>query len=327
MNILWHTWEPGLDGDGKTSGGGGAWTKFLFDQFGKAGHKTFWFKSHVPRESVDWIPTFDVDVAVFCWRWELPNLPQYEDRNNCYDRQNKLIEWCIRKKIPFLIHDQDLKMTFEARDWITTNGGVIASPSFYPDPGEVVLHYPNPYKFDKVTFQFQDAKLVYIGNNYERLEQAIRFLVPFSEKYPTEVYGNWTEDGPGRNPRTTMGMMPNVNFKGRLDQANVIETMKQTKATILLHKPEYGSRGFVTIRWAEAATAGCLPFIPAEFNLPREYANILDKLRVRDGYQLRDKFRNIYPIEDEILIDAFRELVDKYMRPEPWLEQLERMAK
>lgn len=316
--ILYHTWEPGLEDNYETSGGGAMWTKYLFKKLQENGFSIVYLK---PNEEFDYS---HIDMAIFCWRWLLPNLPQYAERNALYDRQNKLIEWCIRHKIPFLVHDQDLKMTFEEQDWVRSNGGHIATPSLFPEHGEIQLHYPNPYLFGEIPSRQVD-QLVYVGNNYERMEQAVRFFNDFSFHCHTVVFGNWMETGPGRDPKLIRTLFPWVAFGGRLPQTRVIDVLSKSRATVLLHKPEYGYRGFVTIRWAEAASAGCLPFIPVEFALSGKYIHSLSGLRVSGGSQMLQRYNSIDNEERIQLINEFREFVQRTMKWEKWAETIERI--
>lgn len=325
MRVLWHTWEPGLSGNDMTSGGGGAWTRFLFKQFENHGWSIDYFKHDDPPIFLGWRPAIPIDFAVFCWRWELPNLNQYISRNIAYERQNKLIHWCIQNEVPFMVHDQDLKMTFEESDWVLSNGGRIFTPSFFPEFREMSLHFPNPYAFYKIPTNTID-QLTYIGNNYERLEQAMKYTSGFANNVHTVFYGNWLEEGIGRNPKVVRDCLPHVVFPGRLDQSRIIDILASSRATILLHKPEYGPRGFTTIRWAEAAAAGVLPFIPDEFELPDKWVPLLEPLRVSGGPEMLQRYITM-PREQRIeLIKQFRSLVSQYMTHEPWIQTIERIV-
>lgn len=325
MRILWHTWEPGLEGNDLTSGGGGAWTRFLFRKFNEHNWKVEWFEHDAPMLERSFMTYKPIDIAVFCWRWELPNLPQYETRNRARERQNFLIQWCIDRKIPFMVHDQDLKMTFEERDWVWKNHGHIFTPSFYPEFGELSLHFPNPYTFGPMPTRTDDT-LVYVGNHYERLDQAARMTNGFAENVHTMFFGNWMERGPGRDPDEVRRRMPHVVFPGRLDQNRILDILGNARATILLHKEEYGPRGFVTIRWAEAAAAGVLPFIPEEFDLPSKWVPLLEGLRVSRGSEMLQRYITMSEDERIDLIIQFRNLVNQYMSHEEWLKTIERIV-
>lgn len=326
-SIMYHTWEPGLEGNLKTSGGGAVWTRFLWKQLERYDYSIQYFQKEDvrPLDDPNWKPAIMPDVAIFCWRWMLPNVPQYAERNFSYERQNALIRWCIRNKIPFFIHDQDLKMSDRERDFILYNDGKIATPSFFPERDEVSLHFPNPYKFRKFT-ENRPNDLVYIGNNYERLDQTVRLIQKFSERVHTSFYGNWVEAGPGRNPEQITGLFPHVDFRGRLDQSLVIEELSKSRGTVMLHKEEYGPRGFTTIRWAETAAAGVLPFIPSEFQLPSIYKPLFNPLCVSDGDQMLWRYAEIKKEDEYKIIQNVRKFVDTFMRAEPWLRLIERMS-
>lgn len=327
MNIYWSTWEPGLSGNQMTSGGGAVWTKYLFEEFRNAGHFVY---------SPNHIFTFESDldshfgkysVMVFCWRWQFPQEPYYQDRNTVYENQMRLIKFCGDRDIPFIVHDQDLKMTKKDEQFVTSNHGLITEPSFYPPGHRISLHFPNPYP-TSIPTESGGRGLVYIGNNYERMEQTVKFLGRFSEERVVTVYGNWLEEGKGRaTPDEVKRALPLVNFKGRLSQMDVIPVLRNAKATILLHKPEYGPRGFVTIRWAEAAAANIIPFIPQEFRIPLAYQKLLEPLQVIDSQDLLRKYNSITSQLKEEMIDNFKVLVYRYMSAKPWIQLLERIAK
>lgn len=326
MNILYHTWEPGLVGNQISSGGGGAWTRFLFQQFAYAGHNVYWFP-HTSELDKDWKPPFKIDVAIFCWRWKLPDEPRYEERNRLYRRQYGLINWCYYHSVPFLVHDQDLKMTKEDRWMVEQLDGKIATPSLFPEPGEIMLHYPNPYLLP-LQHNSPGTGLVYIGNNYERMDQTVRMLQVPSTYMRTLLYGNWMEPAAGGRmpPEEVEKLLPDVVFPGRLDQDAVIEVLSQAAATVMLHKPEYGPRGFTTIRWAEAVAADVLPFIPSEFRLPERFRRSLAPLVVSNGDELLYNLARIKLDDRERLLDELHKFVIVHMRPDTWLQLLERMV-
>lgn len=330
MNILWHTWEPGLTGNHSTSGGGGVWTQHLFDAFNKAGHQIEWFTADAPMIGEQWEPAMPIDVAIFCWRWAFPDIEKFETRNIAYKRQIKLIDWCVNHKIPFMVHDQDLKLSEFERTWIEWNNGLIAIPAFFPRKRETMLHYPNPYQYmsiDSCLLEDNDT-LIYVGNNYERMEQTVRLLSFPSLSANVAVYGNWMEPGgPERSsPREVKLMLPHVNFMGRLSQTNVIETLHGANATFMLHKPEYGPLGFTTIRWAETAAAGILPIIPDEFRLPKQFEKRFEPVRVISGFDVMQKLNEINYVKRVEIIEALRELVSIYMTADKWLDCIERIA-
>jgi hypothetical protein len=326
MNILWHTWEPGLTGNFKTSGGGGAWTSFLWDYLSKHGNEIY-APHHDDEKTLEpeWEPKVKIDVAVFCWRWRFPNKEKYKERNLIFERQNRLISWCVRNKTPFMVHDQDLKMTEPERDYVRRHGGIIATPSLFPESGEIMLHYPNPYPLNYRLHKDPLNELVYIGNNYERLSQMIKLVTDFSKQVTTVFYGNWVEESDERSSFAIRKLFPNILFPGRLPQNVLIDRLRESRATVLLHKMEYGPRGFMTIRWAEAAAAGTIPFIPAEFKLPELWSNRLQQLRVSNSSEMLWAYKNIRIDQWEYLMGDFRLFIDQFMTPHQWIIVLERL--
>lgn len=324
--ILWHTWEPGLEENEMTSGGGAAWTKFLWKKLEENGYNIYWFDSTATHPfDKGWQPAVTIDVAVFCWRWKLPDESQYRQRNMIFERQNVLLKWCYENHVPVLIHDQDLKMTPSQRDSIISHGGVIATPSFFPDTNEISLHFPNPYNISTY-FNNKIDQLVYVGNNYERLDQAVKYIHDFSAEVNTIFYGNWIEPGPGRNPEMVKSLLPHVVFGGRLPQSSILNVLGKAKGTIMLHKEEYGPRGFTTIRWAEAAASSTLPFIPNEFKLPPLYKPLLNRLRVSDSTEMLSVYKSITKQDRFTLVTILQGFVSRYMGYEQWIKQFERMT-
>lgn len=334
MIIGWSTWEPGLMSPQPTSAGGGAWTRFLFDEFARAGHQVMMLQGEAPgtlkAESLSDLDS--LDVAVICWRWPMP---QYHDRQMAYEWQMQLIDILGEKKVPIIIHDEDHKMTNADRKFVRKNDAIITAPQFAVTGehwADRSLFFPNPYRgFEPRLWPLGDIDFIYIGNNYERFDQVVTYVKPLSEARHVEFYGNWLERGPGReSPDVVTYMLPSVKFMGRLPQHEVIEKLSQANTTMHFSKDSYMKHGFITIRWAEAVAAGVIGFIPYGMLLPNWYLSQFERLGVvpRDGLEL---VKNLEEIEKSHtwpdILGLQREFVDRYMRVDTWLDLVEEVKK
>jgi hypothetical protein len=336
--IAWHTYEPGFVDDGvKSSAGGGAWMRRLFSAFSRGGIEVAWLpagKNPAGTISLDKMNAgvSDIDVAVFAWRWPMP---AYPERDQLYVDQMHHIDDFIKAKVPVLVHDQDHRISETDREWLVRNGVVISEPSLLPLRGTRKLMFPNPYVGEQ-RFRVEEHrvpflsyyKLVYVGNNYGRFDQTVKFVAPFSARFPTKMYGNWMEPHPEREaPEIVRANLPQVSFGLRIQQEQVIDALAEADTTIHLFKPSYGPCGFTTIRWAEAVAARTPAFIPSDFNMPDEWRERFGRFVVKDGSEMAEVFNTITEVEYLDALHAQEDFVDEEMRVEPWLDLLTKMAK
>jgi hypothetical protein len=333
MNIGWSTWEPGLVSPKPTSAGGAAWTSYLFDTFRHNGHNVVMMQGSAAgvHTVIDDADLLGLDVAVFCWRWPMP---EYPERQRAYERQMQLIHMLGRAKIPMLIHNQDHKMTASDRELVKEYDGVIAAPQFVLEGehrADMTLFFPNPYWRGQYQFWgVRPTTFAYVGNNYERFEQVVAYIQQFSAYYKTDFYGNWMEPGPGReSPEYVRAVLPHVNFHGRLPQDRVIETLSQADTTMHFAKDSYLRHGFITLRWAEAAAANTIAFVPYDMHLPSEYYRLYSRygLTPRDSSELMEAIEWIRREQTwpEILDLQWR-FVQEFMGVEQWLETIEHIT-
>lgn len=278
LAVAWNTWEPGLNGNGSTSGGGAIWTRYLWKQLDR--HHNIGVVNISGRPNL--VGT-NFDAAVFCWRWNFPRGIGYDERADAYEKQMHLLDECYRAGIPIIVHDQDHKIGSDLTH-LRSLGAHIYEPSLAPRDGVGSLLFPYPFG-RPIAPKMSDYRtrlhsMSYVGNNYERYPQFVEYFggekwktppTPFYSgdfvQWGPSVWGNWLESSPLREtPERVMRDNPNVHFLGRLDQSMVQEVMAASFATIHFAKPSYNSAGFVTIRWAEAVAAGCIGAIPEEFN-------------------------------------------------------------
>lgn len=316
---LWYSWEPGLYGDYKTSGGGGTWTSFLWKEMERNG---FEIKRCSPPidahydgdRRIDDVK--DIDAAIFCWRWLLP--PQYAERNQYYEWQMALIRKCFGHHIPILIHDQDHKIEGKDEKYLQSIGAILTAPEIYPRYGFKTLMFPNPYSIPPSRPHHErPIDLMYVGNNYERYNQFKKMVGGHPNRY-TVVYGNWLEKSPNReDPEQIKQDCPYIDFRNRLPQTRVLDELRFAKATFHLAKYTYCTSGFITIRWAEAVAAGCPAFIPAEFRAPIGFYRAVE---ISNMEKWLDDERML-----DVLFNQQREFVATKMIPSKWLEILDSM--
>lgn len=310
MNIWWNTFEPALtDGNWNTACAGGQWTKALWKSFEDLANTTITNVS--VKESGIKCPTLDQaneggpppDVIVLVWRWDMGD--KYPMRTEAWHRQNELLNYALKHKVPVLIHDEDCQWQGGVNDPRADYAEFIAAgvpmaltmPAFYPPVGYETLHYP--YAFRDMQHATWDNTRAYprgyVGNNYGRYEQAVEWLGGTR----SDVWGNWTDPHPDRQSAEQLAVDfgDGVRFHGRLDQRQLTDVLEQCVTTVHLAKPEYCSYGFLALRWAEAAFAGTLAFIPEEFRLPRSWYQVFpddQKLFKGDWHDLNYMDRYIF---------------------------------
>lgn len=313
-SVGWHTWEPGLQGK-MSSGGGAEWTKFLWKRLRSAGYEVVDLTKPLKGQRID--------KAVFCWRWDF-NEPGYEDRHYSYVRQMELIESLHKAGTKIMVHDQDYKMAPADLEWLQSLGVGLYEPSILPRPGFSTLHFPYPWTVSgRAKTKAPYNRLIYIGNNYERYDQMKAYIGGMKRQDQVTVYGNWLERSPLReSPEQVRADFPYVNFGGRLEQSRIMDFLPNFQATIHLAKPEYCKSGFITIRWAEAARAGTIGLIPAEFApIP-----LLEELYVSPS-QLEEKLERIVHQRDYALelLTLQQDFVEATMRAQDWAFILNRL--
>lgn len=319
IKVLWHAYHPSST-DGKSVTGDNAWQMALFS-FLQSCDFSFTFGWHEPTlESVLANRYNRFDLGFLIWRWPMPDYPE---RQLAYENQLKIIEWLSGQRVPFIVYDLDHKITSIDRVFIASKGGRIASPALFPLNGEIHLPLPNPYDRSRRVMFTRSRRLIYIGNNYERYEQA-RYYLGASNAH---LFGNWLIPNPEREtPEKVKADFPMCTFHSRVPAEEVISTLMTGWSTIQLAKPSYCKSGFMTIRYAEADAAGVVGFVPAEFRLPggRTYAD----LYVTDGDDLLEKAVRV--VEDaeyrKKLLNVQQRLVRTVMTPTSWARYLRAVA-
>jgi len=328
MKIGFHLWDPGLWSTEKNSAGGALWMRNLWTYLSDLGHEIIWLGQHYdsiaePAKGEGLIE--ECDVIYLYWRWPMHEI--YKERNKAYNNQMELIKIAAELGVPMVIGDGDHKMTLDDILYIQKKAkAVLVAPELAPRKDFERLMYPNPYLMvnpliNRMPF-FGQGDIVYIGNNYERWDQWLEYIViPSNEGLRVKCYGNWLEPHPDRrSPQTIKKVAPKVTFPGRLDQSSIIDTYLTADFTVHLAKPSYCKTGFVTMRWAEAASAGTFGFIPAEFrHTPLELRGAV----VSSGKDLVTTRRAMTEERWFQVVLAQQKWVTENMKVELWLDMLE----
>jgi hypothetical protein len=335
MNILFHTWDPGLIDDKPNSAGGSLWIKYLWRELISEGHSILWAGAGKPIGTMSLEDFNDLgdciehtDVVVLFWRWLMDK--QYKDRNEARDQQARILMLATGLHKPVLVHDQDHKISSAEVEFLRSMGNVtLAAPEIAPRPGFRTLHFPNPYPIfrdpwkDKVVF-LAENQLIYIGNNYERWTQFLEFIAkPAESGLRTVVYGNWMEPGPNRqSPEEVRAAAPKVRFMGRLPQNQILDMLTTADATVQLAKDSYCDTGFITMRWCEAAAAATLSFVPQQF---KHVPSGFEEAVVRDGHDLVMKYMKMQQYER--VVKQQQKWVKENMRVDAWKSLLRELVK
>lgn len=265
-DIIFHTYI------GNPSIVGGRWWPILKSNITAEGYRIYDVSLPVDEAGLDRALRVKPGLIFLYWRWPMDDR-RYPDRQAAYLRQLTLIDYAIENKTPVLIFDGDLQPGVEeCAEALRFNGNrvVVAAPMLFPKRGYMRLMYPMCYSLPKFVPKLYD--FCYIGNNYGRYDEMRGVLgLPFFENKTNLIYGNWLDFSIDRQtPEEIKRDFPFVQFKGRAQSNEVISLLSRAVFTYHFAKPEYNSTGFITMRWQEAATAGCLGLSTTSFRLPSE---------------------------------------------------------
>lgn len=323
MRILLNTYEPSLtDGNDNTSTGGGQWLQYLIDKLTEAGHEVVNAsvgESDLRIHALGKALGQQIDVILLCWRWPMEDYPQ---RHAAYERQQFLLNLASKTNTPVLIHDQDLKSNIlQELTLYPRLRCLLTMPAFNPPPGYSTLHFPNPFNLNvplpsKAALTERLYSHTYIGNNYERYD-IMKQTWGHEAEFTSNIWGNWLEPSSNReSPEQVVKDFPSTVFHGRLPQSEALTVLGQSMFTQHFAKPEYDEYGFMTIRWCEAAAAGCLAFCDPLFIMPEAYRNAFVESRMA--------------VEDEgdylTYLHLQRRIIESVQSIEPWFVILQGLA-
>ena len=255
QDILFHTYA------GKPSSVGGTWVQILKANIAQDGFRVHDVSSPTAdAEAVDRMLSTKPSLIILYWRWPMDER-RYPDRQQAYERQLDLLDYAIDSKTSVLIFDGDLQPGAEEATELLRMAGCnvkLAAPMLFPKRGYIRLMYPMSHRLP--TFVPKMYDFCYIGNNYGRYEEMVEVLSrPFFEGKRNHVFGNWLNLSDEREkPEQVKVDFPYVNFNPPVPPESVTDLLARARFTYHFGKPEYNECGFMTMRWQEAASAGCL---------------------------------------------------------------------
>ncbi len=189
-----------------------------------------------------------------------------------YSRQEELLEAALKHGIPTLIFDQE----GDQEDSIDTDPRVeldmfkiagipmkLTMPAFFPPDGYETLHYPFPFRGQRKT-PFHTARLYqrsYLGKCDTRYGLALEWF----RDVVGDFWGDWLEDA---TEQTLIDFGVGPRFHDECTQDQVQTVLQRSITTVHLATPNQCEYGILTLRYAEAASAGTLAFVPWEMQLP-----------------------------------------------------------
>jgi len=320
MNIGFHGYEPAFQsGQMMTSAGGSRHLTTTISEFTRLGHQVFWFGegSNNTTKSANVSDVKLMDVIFLYWRWAMP---EYLDRQKAYTRQMEIIKMTTASKTPVIVHDQDHKIDKKTKEFLIMMNVTLTEPSLFPRTGYSSLMYPSDRPLTSKYNPHSRFGLCYVGNNYERYDQTKRYLA--DARIAAIFYGNWLIKSDFReSPDQVKSDFPNVTFQGRLEADQVINCLRHATATIHLAKSSYNETGFITARWAEAASAACPAFVPKEFKFIDGYSNVGIVENASDVIRFLDVLDSLKdPNLGKSIVEWQRDFVNQYSKPDAWIE-------
>lgn len=206
----------------------------------------------------------DIDLVFLEWRWPIAGRSVgtacgSEEHTCDFHRQSELIEQYSQRNIPIYIWDKDQQLPLHSRLRKQANVHVL-EPGLAPRPGARSLLFPfsAPHvglMCGPPNWPQRPRDVVYVGNQYDRDDEASRFLAPVARSGKgVHVFGKWS------NLRSEWSA---VRFHGRIAYGDVGAIYGSGVATVLMSPPRYRSSGQITQRLFESVAAGCLPLIPS----------------------------------------------------------------
>ena len=266
QDILMHNYVP------ENLRIGGSWWSAAHVLLSSQGLRTH--DVSVPKisdEQLGRVLDLDPGVIFLYWRWPMESQP---DRHSAYERQLSILDWAMDKKKPIVIFDGDLQPGAEEAADAARYAGCqvkLVAPMLYPKAGYEQLFYPMVH-YSWAQIQAKRYDFCYVGNNYGRYDSMKTVLNnQFFAQLDNRIFGNWMKPSPYRaSPETVKLDFPFVQFFDPIQPFEAMLELSSARFTYHFAKPEYERYGFVTMRWQEAAAAGCLGFATDEFRLTKE---------------------------------------------------------
>jgi hypothetical protein len=246
----------------------------LVDELQRRGHTVYALQKRleaVPYSGVVYDEGFpDLDVLFCEFRWET-----YKGKTPDLDRQDELLKR-YSLEIPTIILDAaywiDDKFEEKWPQVIIADPGI--DPKFITRKRDRMLFWTDR----KALFEVKDPDSLftygYIGNDYFRPDEFRRYYVEPScllrdEGVQTMIYGNWIQKSAARpDPGKLISMSHDIGYGGRWSFRDSMKILSNFVATTHICKPEYYSRGNITIRFAESIKTGTPGLVPWNFRDP-----------------------------------------------------------
>jgi hypothetical protein len=212
----------------------------------------------------------EADVIILNWL--------HEEKTVSYQHQVELLDGAAKHGTPVLIFDQNGSHEEGSENDPLVELSMFESvgipmkltmPAFFPLERYETLHIPYPFERgrNKPFHTNRLYKRSYVGWKDERYGQALEWY----RGNESDIWGNWLEESP---EQTLMDFEVGPRFHDECPQDKVQTVMQRSIATCHLGTPEQCSLGMLTLRYAEAAEAGCLAFVPWEMQLPAFWRNV-----------------------------------------------------
>jgi hypothetical protein len=261
-------------------------------------------------ESISLGQTYDsgfpsLDVLFLEWRWLVPgrnDVPNALGYTPDLCRQRELVQY-YASRVPIVVWDKDQQLAHspqEDRMALVNANTYVLEPSLYPSaPDRTQALIPlDPSRLNTSAGRGpRDIDLIYIGNQYDRFEMYMQYLVDAARYLRVDVYGKWTCVSP----------VTNLFHHGRIAFSEVLKLYQRSVATVLLAPRRYMRTGQFTQRIFEAVSGGCLPLVPAGY---AGSSVILPSVaRVCNGADVAQRIRDIKAMPETMWQTLLRELI------------------
>ena len=266
QDILMHNYVP------ENLRVGGSWWSAAHVLLSSQGLRTHDVSTpKISDEQLGRVLDLDPGLVFLYWRWPME---LYPERQAAYERQLSILVWAMDKKKSIVIFDGDLQPGAEEAADAARYAGCqvkLVAPMLYPKAGYEQLFYPMVHYFWSL-IQPKQYDFCYVGNNYGRYDTMKATLnKQFFAQLDNRIFGNWMKPSPSRaTSETVKHDFPFIQFFDPIQPFEAMLELSFARFTYHFAKPEYERYGFVTMRWQEAAAAGCLGFVTDGFRLTKE---------------------------------------------------------
>lgn len=280
----------------------------------------------------------DLDVLYVEWRWPTYKNSGINATEPDYHRQNALLDYYHAKGVPIIIHDGDLKMTPEEE--LRWPNAILSDACVNPrhqTRKRITVPWCNYMQRFEETCEYSYS-YTYVGNNYERDKQFLKYYVQPSKKLrlrgvQTTVYGNWLQKSPERtDPGELIKIAKHIAFGGRLAYKDIFPVFSNSVAVTHITKDDYTPYGNITGRFFEAIKSGVPALIPNEYRHARPVGLADKSLLVKTSKDVVEKVKwlsKLSKADRAALVNeqekALRTVIDP--RPEARVDLLERVSR